>query len=106
MNEKEFFIYLGNNLTDRLRFQMSKEKGAIIDLVIQYETIINEQWQPIVRYDCTHGFFHRDLLKPNGDKEKKVIEISDLNTAFTYAKQDIEDRWHWYKEQYIKKIKK
>jgi hypothetical protein len=43
MNEKEFFIYLGNNNTDRLRFRISKEKGAIIDLVIQYEAFINEQ---------------------------------------------------------------
>ena len=40
-------------------------------LVLQYEAIINEKWVAIVRYDCAHGFFHRDLINPNGDKEKK-----------------------------------
>jgi hypothetical protein len=59
-----------------------------------------------VRYDYAHGFFHRDTMKPNGDKEKKHIEMPNLNSAFTFAKQDIEDRWHWYKEQFIKKMKK
>lgn len=105
MNEKEFYIYLGNKLTDRIRVKFEKEKGMINDLVLQYEALIKEKWHVIVRYDCAHGFFHRDLLKPNGDKEKKAIDMPDLNTAFAFARQDIEDRWKWYKEQYIKKMK-
>ncbi len=60
MNEKEFYIYLGNKLTDRIRVKFSKEKGIIINLVIQYEAFIIEKWHAIVRYDCAHGFFHRD----------------------------------------------
>ncbi|MFW6275637.1 MAG: DUF7718 family protein [bacterium] len=106
MNKKEFYIYLGNKLTDRIRVKFKKEKGVITDLVLQYEALIAEKWHAVVRYDCAHGFFHRDLLKPNGEKEKKVIDIPDLNTAFTFARQDIEDRWKWYKEQYTKRIKK
>ena len=105
MNEKEFYIYLGNKLTDRIRVKLEKEKEMINDLVLQYEALIKEKWHAIVRYDCAHGFFHRDLLKPNGDKEKKAIDMPDLNTAFAFARQDIEDRWKWYKEQYIKKMK-
>ena len=105
MNEKEFHIYLGNKLTDRIRVKFSKEKGMIIDLVIQYEALVKEKWHAIVRYDCAHGFFHRDTLKPNGEKEKRAIEMPDLNTAFAFARQDIEDRWKWFKEQYIKKLK-
>ena len=90
---------------DRIRVRFEKNKGAILDLIIQYETMINENWTSIVRYDCAHGFFHRDLMHPNGDKEKKAIEVPDLKSAFTFAKQDLEDKWEWYKEQYIKKIK-
>jgi len=67
VSEKEFFIFLGNQLKDRLRFHFDKDKGDILDLVIQYETLINEKWVAVVRYDCAHGFFHRDLLHPNGD---------------------------------------
>ncbi len=106
MNEKEFFIYLGNKLNDRIRFRFKKEKGEIVDLVVQYETIINGKWAPIVRYDCAHGFFHRDVMHPNGDKEKKLIDVPDLNFAFSYARQDLEDKWDWYKEQYLKRLKK
>lgn len=105
MNEKEFFIFLGYQFKDRIRVRFEKDKGVILDLIIQYETMINAKWIPIVRYDCAHGFFHRDLLHPNGDKEKKTIEVPDLKYAFTFSKQDLEDRWEWYKEQYLKKIK-
>jgi hypothetical protein len=106
VNEKEFFIYLGNRLNDRIRFRFKKEKGEIIDLVLQYEAMINGKWMPIVRYDCAHGFFHRDVIHPNGDKEKKMIDVPDLRFAFSFAKQDLEDKWEWYKEQYLKKFKK
>lgn len=106
MNEKEFYIFLGNQLNDRIRVRFEKEGGKIIDLVIQYEALISGKWMAVVRYDCAHGFFHRDLLHPNGDKEKKVIDAPDLKYAFTFARQDLEDRWEWYKEQFIKKIKK
>ena len=49
MNEKEFFIYLGNRFKDRIRLLFEKEKGEILDLVLQYEAMINEKWIPIVR---------------------------------------------------------
>jgi hypothetical protein len=105
VNEKEFYIYLGTHFKDRIRLQFKKDKGQILDLIIQYETIINKKWVAIVRYDCSHGFFHRDLLHPNGDKEKKEINIPNLKYGFTFAKQDLEDKWEWYREQYLKKLK-
>jgi len=72
----------------------------------QYESFINNNWVAIVRYDCVHGFFHRDVIMPNGDKEKKSIEIDSLKNASKYAEQDLKDRWEWYKERYIKKLNK
>ena len=59
-----------------------------------------------MRYDCAHGFFHRDVIFPNGNKEKHTISIIDLESALTYAEQDIKDRWDFYKERYLKLIKK
>jgi hypothetical protein len=106
VNEKEFHIYLGNRFKDRMRLRFTTEKGDITDVVLQYEAMIDEKWLAIVRYDCAHGFFHRDLLHPNGDKEKKIIEVPDLKYAFTFAKQDLEDKWEWYREQYVNKLKK
>lgn len=60
---------------------------------------------PIVRYDCSHGFFHRDVLYPGSEKEKQTINITNLEDALNYAEQDIKDRWEFYKERYLKKLK-
>ena len=78
----------------------------MVDLVIQYESLIDGEIHQIVRYDCSHGFFHRDILFPNGDKIKKEIEVVDLESAARYAQRDIEERWIFYKDRYTKKLKK
>lgn len=76
-----------------------------MDIVVQYESFINNKWTPIVRYDCAHGFLHRDVLYPDGQKEKQAINITNLGDALNYAEQDIKDRWEFYKERYLKRIK-
>ena len=106
MRKKEYFKYLDKFENERVRMKIKTDKGRIIDMVIQYETKIKEAWNPIVRYDCSHGFFHRDIIFPGGDKEKKAIAITNLETALSYAEQDIKDRWEFYKEKYLKLLKK
>jgi hypothetical protein len=59
-----------------------------------------------VRYDLAHGFFHRDVMKPNGEKEKTVIQIAGLEEAAIFAEQDIKDKWEFYKQRYLKLCKK
>ena len=106
MKEIEFIVYLDLQQLNRLRVRLITESGELIDVMYQYESFINGEWRAIVRYDCAHGFFHRDVVMPNGDKEKKTIEIDSLKNASKYAEQDLKDRWEWYKERFIKKLKK
>lgn len=106
MREKEYFRYLDNFENDRMRMKIRTDKGKVIDMLVQYETKINNQWKAITRYDCAHGYFHRDIIFPNGDKEKKAIVINDLELALTYAEQDIKDRWEFYKGNYLKRLRK
>lgn len=89
-----------------MRVKVARERGAIVNIVVQYETLVSEEWQAVIRYDCAHGFFHRDVLMPNGDREKKAIDLPNLDVALTYAEQDLQDRWEFYRERYHKKIKK
>jgi hypothetical protein len=105
MNRKEYFVYL-DGVSDRLRIRYDIDKGKVIDFVIQYESFLNNKWIAIVRYDCAHGFFHRDELFAKGEQIKTEIDIQDLNSAALYAEQDLRDRWNWYKEQYLKHKKK
>ena len=104
--DKEFLKYLDKDSRERIRMRISIENGSVVDIVVQYETLIKEKWIAIVRYDCAHGFFHRDVIYPNGDKEKQVIEIDKLETALVYAEQDLKDRWDFYKHWYLKRLKK
>ena len=78
-----------------MRIKLQLDKSELIDVVYQYESFIDGKWITVVRYDCAHGFFHRDTLMPDGSKEKQVIEIDDLKTASKYAEQDLKDRWEW-----------
>ena len=105
MKIKEFESYLDKAGNERLRIKLQLDKSELIDVVYQYESFIDGKWITVVRYDCAHGFFHRDTLMPDGSKEKQVIEIDDLKTASKYAEQDLKDRWEWYRDKYIKKMK-
>lgn len=106
MGKKEFTKELAPNGDDRLRVFIHLEKGKVTDIVVQYESRITDKWHPIVRYDCSHGFFHRDVMSFKGDTIKQPIPIENLNDALTYAEQDLKDRWEWYKEKFKKGIKK
>jgi len=106
MRKIEFTSYLDVWRQNRIRVRLITENGDLQDVMFQYETLLNEEWTAIVRYDCAHGFFHRDVLLPSGDKEKQTIEIDTLKRAAQYAEQNLKDRWEWYRERYIKKLKK
>ena len=106
MKDKEFESFIDKDGFEKLRVRMKIDNGKLIYVVFQYESFIDNRWHTIVRYDCAHGFFHRDTIKPNGDKEKQIIEIPNLKDAAKYAEQDLKDRWEWYKDKYIKRFKK
>jgi len=105
MGNKEFTKKLSPEGDNQLRIKIETVKGKVTDIVVQLETKIKDKWYPIVRYDCSHGFFHRDLLNPKGEKTKQLIAIENLKDALTYAEQDIRDRWEWYKEKFKKGLK-
>jgi len=106
MGKKEFTKQLTPEGDDRIRVHVVIEKGKVVDVVIQYESRIKDKWHAIVRYDCSHGFFHRDILTLKGDEIKQPIPIKNLNDALTYAEQDLKDRWEWYKDKFKKGVKK
>ena len=106
MKEIAYQKFLDATELEKLRLRIKTHNGKVVDIVVQYESFINGKWTPIVRYDCAHGFFHRDLLYPKEQKEKQSINITSLENALNYAEQDIKDRWGFYKERYLKKLKK
>ena len=69
MTKKAFVKTISPSGKDRLRIKIETERRNVVDMVVQYEAKFGEEWHPIVRYDCSHGFFHRDVMFPGGKKE-------------------------------------
>ena len=89
---------------DRYRHQHQRFRGKILKFSIQYETKIGQTWLPVVRFDTSHGFAHRDLLDATGGKKKTPIFARDLNEALIFAEADIKSNWEMYKNDFLRGI--
>jgi hypothetical protein len=85
----------------RYRHHHVKFKGEILSFVIQYETILEGEWLPVVRYDTEHGFAHRDIIDREGNKLKTPMFTRDYNEALTFAEYDIKSNWRVYKKAFL-----
>lgn len=86
---------------DRLRIHFITEHGQVKSvIVIQYEAFIDGKWRPIVRFDEAHGFFHRDVLFPSGEQEKKAQPANEMDVALTEAIKYIKLSWHKHRQTY------
>ena len=98
MGEINYLRYFSE--TDRLRVYFATTAGVVQTLLVQYETPIEEEWRPVVRYDTAHGFFHMDLVKPNGEAEKSILSFTNLGESLTFAIDQIGSRWEEYRRRY------
>ena len=99
------FIYpLSEELEDRLRVSALRKKGKVVKFVVQYEALINNNWRPIVRYDTSHGFAHKDIIHYKGGVDKQPLFFQDFNMALTFALQDLKTSWKWYKMAYEREM--
>lgn len=107
MSPEFAFLYpLSEEGGDRIRVDAYKDRGAIVGFVVQYEAFIGSKWREIVRYDTHHGYAHKDIIHPNGSKEKLPLSHQDYNSAFTFAVNDIKSLWQWYRHGYEMEMKK
>ena len=96
----EYLIRIGD--TDRYRHQHIRERGKIVYFRVQLETLIENQWYPVVRYDTSHGFAHRDLIDKKGAVKKTPIFVRDYNDALTFAESDLKANWEIYRDRFLK----
>lgn len=82
-----------------LRTRISIERGEVTDFTLQYETTIDGERVAVVRYDCAHGFPHRDILDRRGVVVSKqpLPGNPDLKTALALARHDLRENWPRYR---------
>ena len=77
------------------------EKGEIKNFSVSYVSEIAGKAASIMRYDCAHGFLHKDICYKKPMVKEKVIR--ELNGELVNEIQkEIEGNWRKYKEWYIK----
>ena len=81
----------------RKRHFHEAEKGRVVRFVVQLEVRIQGVWRAAVRYDCSHGFSHRDKYDCSGNVTKTTLELS-RDAALTYGDWDINENWMNYRE--------
>src|SRR3972149_7120371 len=72
------------------------EEAKVVQLEIKYEGI----WKEVIRYDCAHGFAHRDAYNLQGKHTKEELFLS-FEDALTLADEDIDDNWEDYRRRFL-----
>lgn len=95
--ERQFLLELplGKSKDIMLRNIFRLRGNMIKSFVVQSEIRIMEKgkqvWNPIVRYDCAHGFIHRDLINRNGKKTKEKLATQNLKDAIKIAIEEMKN---------------
>jgi hypothetical protein len=98
--EKEYLIRLGAGA--RKRHYHKTERGTVVSFMVQLEVeIARGIWIPVVRYDCSHDFAHRDRYNLRGEQEKDDLQLAYAE-ALNLANEDINKNWLVYKEKFLR----
>ena len=76
-------------------------RGHVVKFTVQLEVWHDDAWQPIVRYDGSHGFSHVDVFRRDGRKRKVRLYMS-FDEALTAADNDIRERSWIYLERFLR----
>jgi hypothetical protein len=93
--ERQFLLELplGKSRDIILRNIFRLRGNMIKSFVVQAEIRVTEKdkkkWNPLVRYDCAHGFIHRDLINLDGKQVKEKLASQNLKHGVDIAIQEI-----------------
>lgn len=88
----------------RKRHQHSRYKNEIIEFIVQLEIFVRNKWCPVIRYDTAHGFAHCDIIHWNKKVKKMAIPTLDYRDALTYADEDLNENWEFYRDLFLKEV--
>jgi hypothetical protein len=98
MTEKKYIIPYSEDA--RKRHYHKIIKGKVVSFMVQLEVNHEGGWKEVVRYDCAHGYAHRDSYDLAGKQIKEELYLS-FEDALTIADDDIDDNWENYKYRFI-----
>ena len=99
MPEKQYLLFF--DIGVRKRHYHKVEGGKITKFVVQLEVKFESEWRNVIRYDCAHGYAHKDCYNIKGQC-KKINLYLNYEDALILADDDINDNWTIYKERFLK----
>jgi hypothetical protein len=99
MRERQYLILL--DIDARKRHWHRVESGKIEHFVVQLEIRYLGVWKAVIRYDCAHGYAHKDCYNIN-EARRKIKLFLGYENALTFADDDINENWERYKEMFLK----
>jgi hypothetical protein len=87
----------------RKRHHHETEKGKVLHFAVQLEVKVDNQWKVVVRYDCAHGFSHKDQYDLRGHQKKIPLNLG-FEHALSYGDWDINEHWLQYKRAFLKGV--
>ena len=95
----EYVVVLADGIRKRHRHEI--ERGQVDTFAVQLEMLIGQKWTPVVRYDCSHEFCHRDAYNGQGQQTKSEVALGFAHTL-TFADWDINENWEPYCDTFVK----
>ena len=91
------------NVISRTRTKLFIDKGKIYNYVVQLEHLVSCDWREVVRFNCSHGFVHKDIYNIEGKQIRKIDlgHFADLKDAVDMAERDISQNH----EKYVRKFR-
>jgi hypothetical protein len=97
--EKEYLILLDVDV--RKRHYHVTEAGKVVKFVVQLEVKWEGLWKPVLRYDCSHDYAHKDCYNLEG-RSKKIRLYMDYEDSLSFADDDINENWQIYRERFLR----
>ena len=85
----------------RKRHYHLTEAGKVMKFVVQLEVKSMGSWKPVLRYDCSHDYAHKDSCNLEG-KTRKISLYMDYEDALNFADDDINENWPIYRERFLR----
>ena len=88
---------------DILLLRAEKDKGGVVDFKVMYYIMIDGKEHQIIRYDCSHGFAHKDILYTNPPVKESMPQLP-YDKLLDIAEEDIKNNWKEYRSKYMNKL--
>lgn len=99
MKVVERFIDLGER--DGIHTKLVIDHGVVIDFVVVQISEISGEAHQLVRYDCSHGYVHKDCLYAR-DGRKEELPDRPFDELYEMCVREVKSEWKNYRSQYLR----